>query len=445
MKILIISSFFPPSHTAGTEKRSFGYAQGLRELGHEVQVICAGDWDTGEQYWNGFSDETYDKIPVRRIHVNWALAPDPNRYLYNNPFIEKKGKEWISEWNPDLVHITSCLTLSASIIQAVKNRGLPVILTLTDFWFICPKISLVRGDGTLCDGRTTSWDCLKCLMWISKVYKDLKSIMPEEATATILKWVSRHPKISRVRGLRGMAFDMDDRKTYLTKMIQSVDCLTAPSEFLGNIFNACGVSKPIRVIRSGHDLTWLETMPPKKTANLVRIGFIGQITQVKGLHILLSSFISASLMGKAQLSLFGNQNKDPEYTTQLEMLSMGQNGTIKFKGEFPHDQLGEVFSQIDVLVVPSLWHENNPRVIQEAFACKTPVIGSNVGGISEFVTHNFNGLLFERGNVEDLKNQLQRVVLTPGLLDQLRGGIMPVKSIHEEIIEIETIYREILN
>ena len=71
-----------------------------------------------------------------------------------------------------------------------------------------------------------------------------------------------------------------------------------------------------------------------------------------------------------------------------------------------------MLSQIDILVVPSRWHENNPRVIQEAFASKTPVIAANVGGIVEFMQHEFNGLLFERNDVADLARQLRLVILS---------------------------------
>ena len=104
-----------------------------------------------------------------------------------------------------------------------------------------------------------------------------------------------------------------------------------------------------------------------------------------------------------------------------------------------------MLSEIDVLVVPSLWHENSPRVIQEAFAGKTPVIASHVGGISEFVKHEENGLLFERGNVNDLARQMRRVVDEPGLLENLVAGIPKVKTMEEEVNELESIYCELLN
>ncbi|MBN1217556.1 MAG: glycosyltransferase family 4 protein [Anaerolineae bacterium] len=445
MKILLVSSFFPPTHTAGTEKRTLGYALKLREPGHEVQVVCAGKFDQGNHYWNGYVDETFRQIPVRRVHLNWGLASDPNRFLYCNPIVEKYLGQWLEQWQPDVVHITSCYTLSASVIQAAQARKLPVVLTLTDYWFICPRLNLLRGDGSLCNGRATGWECLRCMLWDTKAYCGLNSIMSEATTAAILTWISKHPGISRKRGLRGMALDMEHRKSYLATMIESVNCIIAPSESLYNVFKAVGISKPIKVIRSGHDLTWLETLPPPKISERIRIGYIGQIIPIKGVHLLLSAFISNSWGDRAQLSIFGDYEQSAEYMQKLQALAEGKKENVMFHGAFPHEHLGDILSQIDVLVVPSQWHENNPRVIQEAFASKTPVIASKVGGISEFVQHEVNGLLFERGDADDLAHQLRRVMTEPGLLEHLQARIPRVKRIEEEVEELIEIYERLIN
>mgnify|MGYP001049924798 CR=1 FL=1 len=214
MKILLISGFFPPIHIAGSEKRALGYALALRKLDHSVQVLCAGSFDEGPHYWNGYSDETYRGIAVRRVHLNWQLAPDPNRYLYENPVIAEHLDSWITEWQPDLAHIISCYTLSASVIEVARRRAVPLVLTLVDFWFVCPRLSLLHADGSLCDGRTTPWDCLRCRLWGAKFYRWSRRILPESLVKQGLTYVSKHPSLSRRRGLRGMALNMERRKQY---------------------------------------------------------------------------------------------------------------------------------------------------------------------------------------------------------------------------------------
>ncbi len=444
MKILLISSFFPPTHTAGTEKRTLGYALALREMGHEVQVVCAGSWEYGEQYWNGYVDEVYRQVPIRRINLNWILAPAPNHFLYENLIVEKYLAHWLGQWQPDLIHITSCLTLSASVIRAVKSQGLPVVLTLTDFWFICPRLNLLRGDQSLCDGKTTNVECLRCLLDGTKVYHGLNLILPERTVDLTLEWISKQPGLTKRRGLRGMALDMESRKTFLPKMMDAADIVTAPSGCLRDIFAASGVKKPIKVIHSGHDLSWLERLPEKKASTLLRVGYIGQIIPVKGVHVLVEAFLSAQLKDQATLAIYGDQDKTPAYTQDIKHLLAGHDADVQFLGEFPHEKLGQILSEIDVLVVPSQWYENNPRVVQESFASKTPVIASDVDGISEFVKHEVNGLLFRRGDVKDLAKQFRRLVDDAALLEGLRTQIKPVKTIGEEMLEFETIYHDLV-
>jgi glycosyltransferase involved in cell wall biosynthesis len=444
MRILLASSFFPPTHTAGTEKRTLGYALELLRLGHDVQVVCAGKWDEGDRYWNGYSDEIYQDIPIRKIHLNWRLAPNPNAYLYRNPLIAEKLQTWLQDWQPDIVHITSCYTLTASIIQATNNLGLPTVLTLTDYWFICPKHTLLRSDNTLCDGRTTNQECLDCMLSGNRTYRRLGRLLNSRAGGAALEWVSRNSGLSNLRGLRGMALDMGDRKRYLKKMIGIPDAVVAPSSKLKETIKSCGVSRQIRVIHSGHDLSWLTTAEDSDSNNCIRFGYIGQITPIKGLHILLGAFTADMFDGQATVSIFGNYKNGSAYSEHIIDSSKGREKFITFHGGFPHEQLGKVLSEIDILIVPSIWHENNPRVIQEAFASKTPVIASNVGGIAEFVNHEVNGLLFERSSEEELSRQMYRIINEPDLLHRLRTGISPVKEIKTEVEELLLIYQELI-
>src|SRR3712207_1808975 len=99
---------------------------------------------------------------------------------------------------------------------------------------------------------------------------------------------------------------------------------------------------------------------------------------------------------------------------------------------------------MDVLVVPSRWYENAPVVIYEAFAAETPVVATDLGGMSEVVEHEKNGLLFELESVEDLARQLRRLGEEPGLLEKLRVGIEPVKTVEDSMDEMEQLYGELV-
>jgi len=125
----------------------------------------------------------------------------------------------------------------------------------------------------------------------------------------------------------------------------------------------------------------------------------------------------------------------PRFARHLRRITR-RDGRIAFAGTVGGNRVLNTHSELDLLVVPSVWYENSPNVILEAFTAGTPIVASDSGGMAELVQHEVNGLLFERGNVDDLARQLQRVVDQPALLESLRKGIGPVKTVDEEMEEL---------
>lgn len=442
MKILFLCHFFPPTHTSGAENYTFNLAHAFVQQGHQVQVLCAGSWDRGERYWNGYTDETYAGIQVRRLQLCWHKAPDPNRYLYDNPVTAAHLRDWLAEIRPDIVHITSCYTLSASVIQVCKDAGLPVVLTLVDFWFLCPSLHLLRSDGALCDGQTTPWQCLRCLMAGAKAYRWPARLLPDVAIKPVLSAASRNVTLNRQRGMRGMALNMAERKQVMSRQLQQVDVLLAPSRFLAETHAAVIDGLPLRVQPHGHDLAWLADDKGKtSSSSAVRFCYIGQITHDKGVHVLVEAFLRLDPSSKAELDIWGSLN-DSAYVARIRELA-ARSRNIHLRGRFPREQLAAVLAEADMVVAPSIWYENNPLVIQEAFAAGVPVIVSDLGGMAEFVQHEVNGLLFARADAASLAEQMKRVLREPALLTRLRAGIPAVKTIQQEIAEMQTIYEQL--
>ena len=203
MKILLIANGYPPHRYAGTEVYTAGIAEGMRELGYQVQVVCVGAWEIGNQYWNGFSDEEYNGVAIRRLNLNWKKAPDPFRYLYNNPFVEKYLRDYIQIVKPDLVHVTSCETLSASVLKTAKDARLPLVLSITDFWFLCPRINLLKCNNEICDGLTDAWECLRCQLSDTKIYRWSRRFLDERRVKDFSSKLVNIRFLLAQRGLRG--------------------------------------------------------------------------------------------------------------------------------------------------------------------------------------------------------------------------------------------------
>jgi glycosyltransferase involved in cell wall biosynthesis len=445
MRILLISNGYPPNRWAGTETYTASIAKGLNARGHQVQVLCVGEWQVGSQYFNGYTDEVYQQIAVRRLNLNWMKAPDPFGYLYNNPIVADHLHKFLDQIQPDIVHVTSCETLSASVLKVVKTARLPSVLSLTDFWFLCPRINLLHGDNNNCDGLTTAWECLRCQLLNSKAYSWPKRFLPEEQISDLLSKVSKIPSITRWNGLRGLVGDMEKRKEFLGQAISWPDVRITASPFVRNLFVKNGVDAPIQVYPYGHDLSWLDSFTGKTHSERLRIGYIGQIVESKGVHLLLQAAESMQEQygNYFELLIYGNLQHDPDYSAKLRSVST-KIRNIKFCGTYPHDESAAIFANIDVLAVPSLWYDF-PLIIHEAFATGTPVVATNLGGMAEAVSHEVSGLLFERGDVNDLIHKLGRFFEEPGLINRLKAGIPTVKKIENEIDELEQVYHQLLD
>ena len=198
-------------------------------------------------------------------------------------------------------------------------------------------------------------------------------------------------------------------------------------------------------LRQGLDTTRWEASSEnkKRTSSHLRVGYIGQIAKHKGVDVLVRAFKRLRTQGPApRLLLYGETERHPRFVRHLRRLVDG-DGNIEFAGTFENNQILKVHSELDVLVVPSLWYENSPNVILEASAAGTPVIASNMGGMAELVQHGVNGLCFTPGDGDDLARQLQFIVDEPSTLNDLKQGISRVKTIQEEMTELIQVYRSV--
>ncbi|HET6374676.1 MAG TPA: glycosyltransferase, partial [Methylocella sp.] len=175
---------------------------------------------------------------------------------------------------------------------------------------------------------------------------------------------------------------------------------------------------PLRISHFGIDID-RAPKPLRPGGGEVRLGFIGQFAPHKGAHLLIEALRAA---GRSNLSLrlWGPQDQDPAYFAQLQRQSGGLK--IEFPGTLKRAELAAAFATLDYLVIPSTWYENSPLILLQALATHTPVIVSDVLGMTEFVQHGVNGFHFARGNAESLKDILQRVAGDPELASVMSGA-----------------------
>jgi glycosyltransferase involved in cell wall biosynthesis len=172
----------------------------------------------------------------------------------------------------------------------------------------------------------------------------------------------------------------------------------------------------------------------------LRLGFIGQIKVHKGLDLLIDAILPLLDTGNnINLDIWGPDQEAPIFSSKLKKRTENYP-TISWNGRYHLAQVGEILSNLDVLIVPSRWYENSPLVILEAFSVGLPVIATNLGGMAEMIEHEKSGLLFELNNAADLRAQISRLLQDSDLVKHLKANIPSVKKADDEIEEVYSYY-----
>jgi glycosyltransferase involved in cell wall biosynthesis len=183
----------------------------------------------------------------------------------------------------------------------------------------------------------------------------------------------------------------------------------APTRFLKKAYEANGIAVPMTDIWFGVDID-RSPKPVRPEGHRPVIGFIGQIAPHKGTDLLLKAFQRLP-RDSAELRIYGPADQDPVYMETLKNLA--EDRPVTFQGIFPSEEMADVLRGIDLLVIPSRWYENSPLVLLNSLASHTPVLVSDVEGMTEFLEPGRNGYAFERGSVESLAQQLGKLVGAP--------------------------------
>jgi glycosyltransferase involved in cell wall biosynthesis len=157
---------------------------------------------------------------------------------------------------------------------------------------------------------------------------------------------------------------------------------------------------------------------PARTAP-VRVGFFGQINKFKGVDVLLRavSLLPADARIRIEIGIHGanlDQQEEP-FKAEITSLLQSNGDVVTLCGPYDNERVIELMSAYDWIVVPSIWWENSPVVIQEAHLAGKPVLCARMGGMAEKVTEDVNGRFFEPANASDLARQLARLAHDGGM------------------------------
>lgn len=406
MTVLIVAHGHPSFNKGGAEIASYRLFEALRH--------CE-DWkDSG--FLAAAPDDSMLKPGCQVLGLSeseWLLKRSSDPLLHDTMVNLTSGVhgflyEAISHLNPKIIHIHHYVHIGFDLIHALK-RWFPkakFVLTLHEYWGICPfEGRLLTSSGQFCSGPQPD-NCVVCM-----------------GESLRIKLAVRRLRVQH----------------YFSK----IDHFISPSYFLKQRYIDWGLNpKQISVVENllptaEHPAL---SIRPVEFSSTLTIGFFGQVNPWKGVDLILSAVAMARrLSPHLVLEIHGCSLRDlePEHSAhplfaaelKRKVEQLGSEG-VRLCGCYEPGQLSQRMAGVDVVVMGSIWFENAPMVIQEAFLNGLPVIAPRLGGMAEKIQEGLSGLLFEPCDSSDLANILTRVCREPELLAGMSRYVqaMPLKG-----------------
>ena len=448
MKIVLVLHQFLPEFIGGTEVLAFQLAKEFTRRRHDIEVFTAFPVTTEVTEKLNFDRIQYKGIPIYRYHhVAGREFPPQNSVEaeYNNLSLSTHFHEYLREFKPDIVHFYHLSRLSASFVSTCRALHIPTVLTPTDFWFVCPALQLRMPDNSFCSGPNAyAVNCLRHLsVYQPKNVQRWLSFVPDWMLRLIIRATRTRFWKEKKYGPRVRSLSI--RLPFLIRKINEIDLVLPPTNIMKEILQKNGLREERTcVLPYGINVRALQTMSKTRHDSILRIGYVGQINEHKGVHILVEAIQRLPKDALVLVTIHGDLNHYPAYVAKLRV-KIGNDSRVRLCGRFSNQtELATILSNIDVLVVPSLWYENAPVVICEAQAAKVPVIASNTEGIAELIQHNVNGLLFSKGNSAELASHLAVLLDDRKTLDRFTGNSIIPMSVEHHVGELEKCYDEII-
>jgi len=455
IKVLVVVHGFPPDSWAGVEVLSLTLGKALRRRGHEV-VFFVRTPGTEDELDRSLHEAEFDDFKVYRYVNRLAFSGVDETYRFAPA--EEAFAGVLRDEQPDVVHVQHMIHLSTGVVDRCRAAGVPVVVTVSDFWPRCPKVQLIRPDGTNCTRPPPGLGCAACVKDKPKWVEPLARL--DALLGPLPGWWARGVPQSVPALPPGLGKSKQDaasllrRETWMGDVLARADRVVVPSVTLKKSLMQIGLDyEAISLCAYGMDTTWLAEGPkprvPRGDGEPLRVGFIGSLVWYKGLEVLARA-VAKMAEGSVHLHVHGDDQGGSDPAVQqivqrtVNAASAAAGDRITFHGRFAHDDLGDIHANLDVLVVPSIWQEAYGITVREAHLTGTPVLGSDIAGIAEGIEDGVDGLLFKTGDDGDLARCLQRLIDEPELGPRLAAAAPPVKTDDEEAVEMEWRYRQVI-
>jgi len=400
LRVLTVCHNHPALHPGGTEIFAHELFRALRASGEVDGLFLACTSRLHREQKPGTCFQTVG--PSADEAVLWVGRFD--RFFLSQldlPGILPELGDLLTTLRPDVVHVHHTLLFGVELLFLLRRLRpqAHLVFTLHDYFPICAhEGQMVKaGSHALCRGASPD-ACHACL-----------------------------PDIPADRFLL--------REKHIKTLFGLVDTFIAPSRFLRDRFVAWGLpADRIVVLPNGRPAVAAPAPPRPTDGPRAVFATFGNISPFKGTMVALAAMERLAEAGDtdARLLVHGDMPFQTEaFRTGFETAVSALGTRVVHRGPYAREDLPALIAGVDWVVVPSIWWENAPLVILEAFQHGRPVLCSDIGGMAEHVRDGIDGLHFRVGDPGALAETMRRAMREPGLWDRLRANAPPVPTIDE--------------
>lgn len=407
LRVAILSHLHPAVSRGGAEIAAYQMYREFKERQGITTWFIAGDGGKvipplGSPIFQPFGADEYVCASSGYSHFQHAGG---------NAEIPREFMALLNELRPDVVHFHHFANFGLEFFLYVR-RALPdarIVVTLHEFLAICNHFGQMMKRPSLspCYGASPR-DCARCF--------------PEHTDN-----------------------DFFMRELFIRRFFSLVDAFISPSQFLADRYIAWGLpATKMHVIENG-SASIPDPSPLPDDKNGVVFGFFGQISKLKGMNTLLEAAAMLSnrraIRDRLRIDIHGDPSNQPLALREgIDAMVQQAGPIVAMRGAYDNAQVHSLMQECHAVLVPSIWWENSPLVIQEAFASGRPVICSDIGGMAEKVRDHVDGFHFRAASPHELADLLENLALHPERLRQAQANVRRPPGISETTSRVMEIY-----
>jgi glycosyltransferase involved in cell wall biosynthesis len=438
MRVALMVHGLPPHAVTGVETHTEALAGALARMGHQVEVFAP-------RYMAGLAAYAQRREERALVGCSWAVTWFNAEPHGADADLANAVGAFLDRERPDVVHFQHLLKLGLGAIEEVTRRGLPSLYTAHDFYPIHDTYTLLRPDGESfeagdVESQARTDRALAFLESLPNLGDPHGTVLRDQLGDAAWSTMRGILEGERTQGLDEARAAVHSRGVVFRHGFARFDRRFATSRHLSRTLSA-ELGRAVDQRSCGIDLRpFAGATAPDVRERPLRFGFVGGMLQHKGAHIVLEAFARLP-RGTTELHLFGDSG-DAAYVERVR--DRAEQVGARWHGGFQPHRLPQVLESIDVLLIPSLWVENAPFVIREAFAARRPVVASDTPALRESVRDDVDGLLVAQGDLDAWTGALRRFLDESILLERLSRGIESPISIDAEAVEYAATYEELV-